>query len=214
MGDGAAQEEGQRQRAKIARPSHGRKLAHGAAGEANLQTLQPRPLRKSQLHTCAPSKAVAKSTQPASVAKHTPETVQPLRAWRRRWTLRVLQTFPLSLVSCASLLLASTPRNDPPKSPARQPQASPHATASTRPQMVFSKPTQPPEDSCYMNSDSGSELHALVAETQAGYREALARLGVRSHSPVSKAVAALGLDHCRPFDLDANPDFDILRDPA
>ena len=55
-------------------------------------------------------------------------------------------------------------------------------------------------------------------------REALARLPASSrlfldvfagfHAPVTTAVAALGLDHFQPFDLDADSGFDILHDPA
>ena len=55
-------------------------------------------------------------------------------------------------------------------------------------------------------------------------REALARLPTSArlfldvfagfHAPVTKAVAALGLDNFQPFDLDADAAFDVLHDPT
>ena len=54
--------------------------------------------------------------------------------------------------------------------------------------------------------------HALSEAKKA--RELFLNVFAGFHAPVTAAVAALGLDHFQPFDLDADSAFDILHDPT
>ena len=84
-------------------------------------------------------------------------------------------------------------------------------------------PTDQPSGSSGRTFENVVFIPHAVSEMRKA-REALSRLPTSArlfldvfagfHAPVTTAVAALGIDHFQPFDLDADSAFDILHDPA